>query len=63
MTIRELKDVTACRIYIERTDTDGCVRRVEYVGGLREWQVTKLKIIHAEIGFALCVELEEGGAA
>ena len=63
MTIKELKDVTACRIYIERTDTDGDVRRVEYVGGLREMQVTKLKIIHAECGFALCVELEDGGAA
>lgn len=63
MTIKELKDITACRIYIERTDTDGAKIRVEYVGGLRDMQVTSLKIIHADCGFALGVEIEEGGAA
>jgi len=63
MTIRELKKVTKCRIFVERTDMDGAVRRTEWLGATRDYQIANIKIIHAELaGFALCVEIEEGGA-
>lgn len=62
MTIRELRAVTKCPIYIERTDMDGDVIRTEYLGATRDWQIASIKIVHAEMhGFVLCVELEEGG--
>lgn len=60
MTLKELKRVTKCPVYIERIDTDGAVQRTEYRGSDRDWTVESIKIIHVElIGFALCVELAE----
>lgn len=62
MTLKELKAVTKCPIFIERTDTDGAARRTEYLGASRDWQVESLKIVHVEmVGFALAVELAEEG--
>ena len=66
MTIKELKAVTKCHIFIEWTDGDGCIRRTEWTHGGKDYQIGNIKIIHANtpgyIGFALAVELEEGGA-
>ena len=66
MTIKELKAVTKCHIFIEYTDCDGSVRRTEWTNGEKDYQIADIKIIHANtpgfIGFALAVELEEGGA-
>ena len=61
MTIRELKGVTKCPVFIERIDGDGVVQREEYLRpGFRDWQVISLRIIHEKMrGFALCVELGE----
>lgn len=63
MTIKELQDVTKCRIFIERTDGDGSVIRTEYGGGYPALEIAEIKIIHVDLkGFVLCVEIEEGGA-
>ena len=63
MTIKELKKVTKCRIFVERTDADGAVRRTEWLGATRDYQISNIKIIHADMaGFVLCVEIEEAGA-
>ena len=66
MTIKELKQVTKCHIFVERTDDEGKEIRKEWTGGSGDYQIANLKIIHAKtpgfIGFALAVELEEGGA-
>ena len=63
MTIKELRKVTKCRIFVERTDADGAVRRTEWLGATRDWQIADIKICHMDlIGFVLCVELEEGGS-
>ena len=60
MTIKELRKVTKCQIYIEQTDMDGAVRRVEYTGGVRDPQISEVKIVHKQFaGFVLCVLLEE----
>ena len=61
MTIKELRKVTKCHIFVERTDADGDVRRREWLGATRDYQISNIKIIHADlIGFALAVEIEEG---
>lgn len=64
MTIKELKQVTKCHIYIEWTDSDGAARRAEWTHGGKDYQIDNIKIIHANtpefIGFALAVELVEG---
>ena len=66
MTIKQMKAVTKCHIFVERTDEDGQTIRTEWTGGPEDYQIANLKIIHAKtpgfIGFALAVELEEGGA-
>jgi len=63
MTIKELRKVTKCHIYVERTDDDGAVRRTEWLGATRDYQIANIKIVHVDlVGFALAVELEEGGA-
>lgn len=63
MTIRDLQDVTKCRIFIERTDGDGSVIRTEYGGGYPALAIAEIKIVHVDLkGFVLCVELEEAGS-
>jgi hypothetical protein len=63
MTIKELRKVTKCHIFVERTDSDGAIRRTEWLGATRDYQISSLKIIHVDLlGFALAVELEEAGA-
>ena len=63
MTIKELRKVTKCHIYVERTDADGAVMRTEWLGSARDYQIANIKIVHVKNeGFALAVELEEGGA-
>jgi len=63
MTIKELQNVTQCRIFIERTDGDGSVIRTEYGGGYPALMIAEIKIVHVDMkGFVLCVELEEGGS-
>jgi len=63
VTIKELRKVTKCRIFVEQTDMDGAVRRTEWLGATRDYQIASIKIIHAElVGFALCVTIEEAGA-
>jgi hypothetical protein len=61
MTIKDLQDVTQCRIFIERTDADGAVLRTEYCGGYPALLIREIKIVHVDLkGFVLCVELEDG---
>lgn len=64
MTITDLNKITKCHIYIERSNNSGVDWRYEWTGQDGDWEVKNIKIIHAEtpeyIGFALCVELEEG---
>ena len=64
MTVKELKQVTKCHIFIEWTDSEGDVRRTEWTHGGKDYQIDSIKIIHANtpefIGFALAVELVEG---
>ena len=63
MTIKELQNVTKCRIFVGRTDGDGAVIRTEYGGGYPALEIAEIKIIHVDTkGFVLCVEIEEGGA-
>ena len=63
MTVKELRKVTKCHIFIERTDADGAVRRTEYLGATRDWQICELKIVRDPMEeFVLCVRLEEEGA-
>lgn len=63
MTIKELRKVTKCHIFVERTDDEGAVIRTEYTGSARDYQVANIKITHVNPeGFVLSVELEEGGA-
>ena len=63
MTIKDLQNVTKCRIFIERTDGDGSVIRTEYGGGYPALMIAEIKIVHVDMkGFVLCVELEEGGS-
>ena len=63
MTIKQLKAVTKCHIFIEWTDSDGDLRRTEWTHGGKDYPISNIKIIHANtpgyIGFALAVELEE----
>lgn len=60
MTIKELQDVTKCRIFVERTDGDESVIRTEYRGGYPALKIAKVKIVHVKMeGFVLCVELED----
>ena len=63
MTIKQLKAVTKCHIFIEWTDSDGDIRRTEWTHGGKDYQISNIKIIHANtagyIGFALAVELED----
>ena len=63
MTVKELKQVTKCRIFVERTDADGSVRRTEWLGATRDYQIEEIKIIHVDLtGFVLCVRLKEEAA-
>lgn len=63
MTVKELKQKTKCRIFIERIDADGAVQRTEWKGDMRDYQIRSLKITRVDFaGFVLCVELEEEGA-
>lgn len=60
MTVKELRKLTKCPIFIEWTDGDGAVRRQEWTGGVKDYGIASLKIIHAgTYGFSLCVELED----
>lgn len=60
MTIKQLRKVTKCHIFVERTDDDGAVRRTEWLGATRDWQIVNIKIVHEGFtGFVLCVELGE----
>lgn len=60
MTIKELREITKCPIFIEWTDTDGATRRTEWRGATRDYKITSLKIGHMDlIGFGLAVEIEE----
>ena len=60
MTIKDLRKVTKCPIYVERTDDEGAVRRTEWLGATRNWEIVNIKIIHVNlVGFVLCVELGE----
>ena len=62
MTIRELRKVTKCRIFVDQTDADGAARRTEWLGATRDFQIANIKIVHVDlVGFALCVELEAEG--
>ena len=64
MTIKELRAVTKCHIFVERTDDDGAVRRTEWLGATRDYQIARLRIVYVDLmGFCLAVELEEGGEA
>ena len=66
MTLKELKQVTNCHIFIERSNKSGVSWRVEWTeeDGDGDWKIENIKIVHANtegyIGFALCVELEKG---
>ena len=60
MTIKELRKVTKCRIFVEWTDDEGAVRRTEWLGATRDYQISNIKIVHVDlVGFAMAVELEE----
>lgn len=63
MTIKELRKVTKCHIFIEREDADGAIRRTEWLGATRDYGIENIKIVHVDlVGFALAVTLTEEGA-
>lgn len=63
MTIKELRQVTKCHIFIERVDADGSVIRREWLGATRDYRIESIKIVHEDMaGFSLAVTLEEEGA-
>jgi len=60
MTIKELQNVTQCRIFVERMDGDGSVIRTEYGGGYPALVIAEITIVHVDLkGFVLCVKLED----
>ncbi len=62
MTIKELRKVTKCHIFVERTDSDGAVRRTEWLGSTRDYPIENIKIIHVDlVGHCLAVTLAEEG--
>ena len=63
MTIKELRKHTKCHIFIERTDSDGAVRRTEWRGATRDYQIADIRIGYVDlVGHVMLVELEEGGS-
>ena len=60
MTLKDLQDVTKCKIYIVYTDGDGVLRTARYTGGAPGRQIAKIQITRVNIdGYVLAVELEE----
>lgn len=63
MTLKELKDVTNCHIFVGYTDGDGAEHFTEYKGKAPDRQVGEIWIkAIAGHGFVLAVELQEEGA-
>ena len=60
MTVRELRAVTKCPIFVERVDMDGAVIRKEWKPGPKDYTIRNIKICMVRpYGFVLTVELEE----
>lgn len=62
MFISELKSHTKCRVYVERVDADGAVRRTQWDEGAPDYRIDTIKIVHTTMqGFGLAVTLDEEG--
>jgi len=60
MTVKDLQDVTKCKIYIVYTDGDGVIRMAKYTGGAPGRQISKIDISRTNLdGYVMAIELED----
>ena len=62
MTLKDLRDVTKCHIFVGYTDGDGAEHFTEYKGKAPDRQISSVRIKNIKpYGFVLAAELEEEG--